>query len=642
MVLLDSAKNALIISLLTKKNKYSMKIHFLIFLTHFSLICFSQQNDTFSNRIKSNIQNDIRINQGGNNTKNGVVDTRRSGSLAKSKIQNSDARFKTLILEAEILFNQKRLKETKIKLKEALIIKPNQNKVISKIAKIDSILNEEELDKKYKKNKDSLLSIALSYQNENKFDSAIQVYKNELLKDDPKAMEGILFCKSHIIPVPDIVGSNENYLNLFKYLFYITCILILLLFIYLIKIKKQMTKNNSKFNEVKNSLAENINNFKTAITSINSLLNVLSKEEIISNYNDKIRKIDEMPVESIDQIFIDLNNDLKEIEKQAKEIEKNHLESKTILEEIENVAQLPPRELAAKYSETALELNKVKNELKNKTIAFDATVSLNVPHFGIPDGIYINSNILVSPGPRKDKDNDTELGEDATGILNTQYGSFFWILDGTSDSPSISNGKEHIFSSRILAQLMNKNIREELHLKSNENINLKEILINSVESSKKDLIEKLNNSPNDILEKIEFNIKSNNPPFCSTTVLIGFLSKQGTLQYFYLGDSEVLSFYNISDKLIANEKDKNENPSRLFISIQIGENSFVLKTNLFDEKLVAYKKENIDLVVAFSDGIGTSEKSLLVNPALSLSKISLVNQLTYDDKTLLVLERTKK
>ncbi len=28
-------------------------------------------------------------------------------------------------------------------------------------------------------------------------------------------------------------------------------------------------------------------------------------------------------------------------------------------------------------------------------------------------------------GPRKDKDNDTELGEDATGILNTQYGTFF-------------------------------------------------------------------------------------------------------------------------------------------------------------------------------------------------------------------------
>jgi len=94
--------------------------------------------------------------------------------------------------------------------------------------------------------------------------------------------------------------------------------------------------------------------------------------------------------------------------------------------------------------------------------------------------------------------------------------------------------------------------------------------------------------------------------------------------------------------LIANQKDKNDNPSRLFVSILMNENSFVLKTNSFDVKLVVYKKENIDLVVAFSDGIGSSEKSLIVNPALSLSKISLVNQLTYDDKTLLVLERTIK
>ncbi len=59
---------------------------------------------------------------------------------------------------------------------------------------------------------------------------------------------------------------------------------------------------------------------------------------------------------------------------------------------------------------------------------------------------------------------------------------------------------------------MNKNIREELILKSNENINLKELLLNSVESSKRDLMEKLKSSSNDILQKIASNIKSNNTP----------------------------------------------------------------------------------------------------------------------------------
>ncbi len=403
-----------------------------------------------------------------------------------------------------------------------------------------------------------------------------------------------------------------------------------------------MDKYKSKYSEARISLSENISNFRNTIVSFNSLLKSLGKEEeIVLKYNE-VKTTDDMPIQSIEDIFQDFNYELNSIAKQASLIESEHLKNKTVLDKIESEASMPVSQLAEKYKETALELKKVKNELENKSITSNATVSLDVPNFQIPDGVFINSNILVSAGPRKDKDNDTELGEDATGILNTEYGTFFWILDGTSDSQSIVYNKEHIFSSRILAQLMNKNIREELLLKSKENINLKDILLNSVESSKKDLIEKLKNSSNDILEKIASNIKSNNTPFCSTTVLIGFLSKQGTLQYFYLGDSEVLSFYNDGTKFIANDKDKNDNPSRLFISILMDENSFVLKTNSFDEKLVVYKKENIDLVVAFSDGIGTSEKSLLANPALSLSKISLVNQLTYDDKTLLVLERTKK
>jgi hypothetical protein len=123
--------------------------------------------------------------------------------------------------------------------------------------------------------------------------------------------------------------------------------------------------------------------------------------------------------------------------------------------------------------------------------------------------------------------------------------------------------------------------------------------------------------------------------------LLGFLSKQGVLSYFYLGDSNVLSYNDAGDNPIVNPKDKNDNPSRLFISIALDGDNLVFKTNQFEQKIVTYKKENIDRVIAFSDGIGTSEKSLLINPSLSLSKISMVNQLTFDDKTLIVLERVK-
>lgn len=619
-----------------------MKIHFLIFFSLFSFLCVAQNKNSLQNSTSSEGQNGVENTSVEKKIGSDLGANQGNISRANQEKQALDVRFNALIAEAGSLFAQRKLGEAKNKYQEALKIKPNSNVVISKITKIDSILKNEELGKIKQAKIDSLLNIALNYQNEKKFDSAILVYKNELLKDNPKAKNGLSFCISQISS--DRVNSERGnkQINLYKYLFFAAVILAVLLFFLILIIYIRMDKYKSKYSEAKISLSENISNFRNTIVSFNSLLKSLGKEEeIVLKYNE-VKTKDDMPIQSIEDIFQDFNYELNSIAKQANHIESEHLKNKTVLDKIESEASMPVSQLAEKYKETVLELNKVKDELKNKFNTSNATVSLDIPPFDIPDGIFINSNILVSPGPRKDKDNDTELGEDATGILNTQYGTFFWILDGTSDSPSIVNDKEHIFSSRILAQLMNKNIREELIQKSNENINLKELLLNSVESSKRDLMEKLKSSSNDILQKIASNIKSNNTPFCSTTVLIGFLSKQGTLQYFYLGDSEVLSFYNDGNKLIANEQDKNDNPSRLFVSILMNENSFVLKTNSFDEKLVAYKKENIDLVVAFSDGIGTSEKSLLVNPALSLSKISLVNQLTYDDKTLLVLERTIK
>lgn len=569
-----------------------MKVYFVIFFLLFSLLGYSQAvDDSLTNPN----------GEGGNGTKPKTVVKKRQLDRTRTtqESETSEVQFNALITVADSLFAQKKNSQAKNKYEEALIIKPNSNVVISKITKIESILNNERLDK---------------------------IKQDKLLKDNPKAKNGL--------------GNKQ--INLYKYLFFAAVLLAGLLFFLILRIYKQMDKYKSKYSEAKISLYDNIRNFQNTIVYFNSLLKSLGKEEeIVLKYNE-VKTTDDMPIQSIEEIFVDFNYELNSIANQAEHIESEHLKNKTVLDKIESEASMPVSQLAEKYKETVIELIKVKDELKIKSNSSNEAVSLDVPRFEIPDGVFINSNILVSSGPRKDKDNDTELGEDATGILNTQYGTFFWILDGTSDSPSIVNDKEHIFSSRILAQLLNKNIREELIQKSNENINLKELLLNSVESSKRDLMEKLKSSSNDILQKIASNIKSNNIPFCSTTVLIGFLSKQGTLQYFYLGDSEVLSFYNDVNKLIAKEKDKNDNPSRLFVSILMNENSFILKTNSFDEKLVVYKKENIDLVVAFSDGIGTSEKSLLVNPVLSLSKISLVNQLTYDDKTLLVLERTKK
>lgn len=260
------------------------------------------------------------------------------------------------------------------------------------------------------------------------------------------------------------------------------------------------------------------------------------------------------------------------------------------------------------------------------------------PKFEIPAGVYINAHILVSAGPRKEKENDTELGEDATGLFNSPSGTFFWIMDGTSDSPKITSGKEHAFSSRILAQLVSANIQEIVSNKDTESIDLIEILTQAANNSKEQMQSKLLASPA-LIEQIKSKIADDRNPYCSTTVLLGFFSKLGQLDYFYLGDSGVRSF-SYDDKnnqtFVESIKDENKNPSRLFCYIDLAEkNSIQLQFNAYEKKIKAFKKEHIDLVVAFSDGV----KEELLNNSKYLSKISLIDQNTYDDKTLLVLER---
>lgn len=60
--------------------------------------------------------------------------------------------------------------------------------------------------------------------------------------------------------------------------------------------------------------------------------------------------------------------------------------------------------------------------------------------------------MFASPGIRKDKQNDQELGEDATGFIYTHDYAVLWIADG-ADGTNIEFEGSH-FNSRILAQCM--------------------------------------------------------------------------------------------------------------------------------------------------------------------------------------------
>lgn len=416
------------------------------------------------------------------------------------------------------------------------------------------------------------------------------------------------------------------------YLFFIFMLLLLLIgAIYLfLKNYKKMSNEKSKHKATKISLSEKIEKYQENINNFNAILKTLGKEgRLTINNLASLENVD------IDTMLEKFDVELSNISKQAKEMEE-------VLKKIEEETKVPTGELAKKYQETAQELARVKKELAELKKEGSEDIPLVVTNCETPKDTYINANILVSAGPRKDKDNDTELGEDATGILNTPQGTYFWILDGTSDSPNIISENKHIFSSRVLAQTMSQNIGDVLTKQSNESeVSLKEVFMNAVESSKKILIEWIKLAPSELHNKIVEAVKSGSTPYCSTTVLLGFLSKDGELKYSYLGDSEVISFTKNGEQLIPKEKDKNENPSRLFISIVKGDNYLEFKTNLFEEKIKSFTKNNVDYLIAFSDGIGISEKSILENPKEEIAKISTTNQKTYDDKSLIILERIK-
>ena len=72
---------------------------------------------------------------------------------------------------------------------------------------------------------------------------------------------------------------------------------------------------------------------------------------------------------------------------------------------------------------------------------------------------YFFVETMVTAGPRKNfmenaKEGDFGLGEDIAGTLVMRDKVYFWVLDGTSDSPILkkNDDKEEYFSSRLLAQ----------------------------------------------------------------------------------------------------------------------------------------------------------------------------------------------
>lgn len=255
---------------------------------------------------------------------------------------------------------------------------------------------------------------------------------------------------------------------------------------------------------------------------------------------------------------------------------------------------------------------------------------------------YFFIETMVTAGPRKNfnenaKDSDFGLGEDVAGTLVMRDKVYFWVLDGTSDSPILkkNDDKEEYFSSRLLAQT----IAWELQFACTANKARKsiEILKEAIENTQVDLKTNIEELSDKDKEGLIQKLKIQNNIMCSTTVIFGSLDINGKLDVSRIGDSRIVT------KPAHKQEDKT---GRAFAILINNGDFFEVAFNPFeDTKCQIIEMEGVETVIAMSDGISKlSEKWLNAIPKLNLSDINIrrtiaqTQQLTCDDKSMCIIQ----
>jgi len=277
---------------------------------------------------------------------------------------------------------------------------------------------------------------------------------------------------------------------------------------------------------------------------------------------------------------------------------------------------------------------------------------------------YTLAEILSSSGPRKNTDgNDTELGEDVGGIISLPECTYFWVLDGTSDSSIIKYPSDqqtiaytensieeyHVFSSRLLAQSLSAFISKNIITYSEKYGSFIELLDAAKHHLSDELANRINDEKPEKKDKIIKQLQSGYVLTCSATVIIGVLLKNGKMDTIRLGDSKVFPFTKDENglKLIKDYKFINEpidENSRIIFKVEYNEasNNFTLKSNSL--KCAKDEAEEVFTLLAFTDGIGKITQMQLKMDVPNivdkvLENIAKVPQKTFDDKTLIVIKR---
>jgi hypothetical protein len=298
-------------------------------------------------------------------------------------------------------------------------------------------------------------------------------------------------------------------------------------------------------------------------------------------------------------------------------------------------------------------------------LAAEARVEAKVVARGMQKGAFV-CELMVTAGPRKkfmnEENADKDLGEDVCGCVVKGDVAAMWLLDGTSDQFCLrypGTGREY-FSSRLLAQDIGDRLREAFRAGGGAGRNaggkteapdgwaLDRMMKETIGAVRADWVKALRELPEDERLVLADNIRGQNCPECSSTLLSAVLSLDGMASAYRSGDSSLLMFRRGEDavgSLIPSDVSfTTKNPKsndRIFFRIVLDPaGDLDLLCNEPAYELV--REERVRALIAFSDGIGAVTAEALKseyggNPGEVRRRTGSEIQGTADDKSICII-----
>lgn len=247
---------------------------------------------------------------------------------------------------------------------------------------------------------------------------------------------------------------------------------------------------------------------------------------------------------------------------------------------------------------------------------------------------FIEAELFLTSGPRKPVDDanfhDTQLGEDAGGVLLRPDACYFWIADGTGEG-----GKHREFNARVLAQELGATfgrvVRE--NNPAAAGVTVENVLEEVLEATRREWSDRLAEcrSKQPELYSVSFEV--------SSVFLCGWLTSKGELRLANYGDA--WSCYHDGEQIKGEER----NHHRFFLryheaALPEGGVEWQIDTTAKHQHGLL-EADNVKWLVAGSDGVAKI-KDCLMHAPISAQKIALAvrNMVrsmcfqSYDDKTL--------